>query len=124
VSHCLNSHNYARWNGGIIGQGGPTNDQFASLWAQLAQKYKSDSRVAFDLVNEPHDLDLNLWVQTNNAVVAAIRGAGCSNNMILLAGKDFASAGAFKWNSGPTMLGVKNPDGSTDNLVSASNSQG
>src|ERR1700712_2758791 len=75
VSYCLNSHNYARWNGGIIGQGGPTNDQFASLWSQLAEEYGSEPRIAFDIVNEPHDLDLNLWVQTNNAAVAAIRNA-------------------------------------------------
>jgi endoglucanase len=40
VQGCLSSgaelciidiHNYARWNGGIIGQGGPTNSQYASL---------------------------------------------------------------------------------------------
>ena len=38
-------HNYARWNGAIIAQGGPTNDQFASVWTQLAQKYGSNERV-------------------------------------------------------------------------------
>ena len=55
-SHCLiDIHNYARWNGAIIGQGGPTNDQFASLWSQLATKYASESKIVFGLMNEPHD---------------------------------------------------------------------
>jgi hypothetical protein len=38
-------HNYARWNGAIIGQGGPTNDQFAGLWSQVAAKYKSNPKI-------------------------------------------------------------------------------
>jgi endoglucanase len=32
----INVHNYARFNDLIIGQGGPTNEQFADLWAQIA----------------------------------------------------------------------------------------
>jgi endoglucanase len=125
VQGCLSSgaalcivdvHNYARWNGGIVGQGGPTNDQFALIWAQLAGKYGAEPRIAFDIINEPHNLNITLWAATNNAVVAAIRKT-VSSNMILLSGMDFASAGAFPKNSGPAMLGVKNPDGSTTGLI-------
>jgi endoglucanase len=63
VQGCLNSgaalcildiHNYARWNGAIIGQGGPSNAQFADVWKQLAQKYGSQSKIAFGVMNEPH----------------------------------------------------------------------
>lgn len=46
-------HNYARWNGQIIGQGGPSNADFASLWSQIATKYKGQSKVAFAVMNEP-----------------------------------------------------------------------
>lgn len=49
----IDIHNYARWNGAIIGQGGPTNKDFASLWSQLATKYKSTPQVAFGVMNEP-----------------------------------------------------------------------
>jgi aryl-phospho-beta-D-glucosidase BglC (GH1 family) len=49
----IDLHNYARWNGGIIGQGGPTDAQFASLWSQLATKYKNNPSVAFGVMNEP-----------------------------------------------------------------------
>lgn len=41
----IDLHNYARWNGGIINQGGPTIAQYASLWSQLAARYKGQSRV-------------------------------------------------------------------------------
>lgn len=44
VGACLNTgssciidiHNYARFEGQVIGQGGPTNEQFANLWSQIA----------------------------------------------------------------------------------------
>jgi hypothetical protein len=56
ASCIVDIHNYARWNGGIIGQGGPTNAQYASLWSQIAAKYKGNSKVFFGLMNEPHGM--------------------------------------------------------------------
>jgi endoglucanase len=32
ASCIVDIHNYARWDGGIIGQGGPSNAQFTNLW--------------------------------------------------------------------------------------------
>ena len=55
-AHCiLDIHNYARFNGAVIGQGGPSNDQFIALWTALAKKYSGNDRVWFGLMNEPHD---------------------------------------------------------------------
>lgn len=54
ASCIIDIHNYARWNGQIIGQGGPSNDQFANLWSQIATKYASESKVIFGIINEPH----------------------------------------------------------------------
>lgn len=57
-SHCIiDIHNYARWNGQIIGQssGGPSNAEFAQLWQALATHYASNAGVIFGLMNEPHD---------------------------------------------------------------------
>jgi endoglucanase len=45
----------ARWNGAIVDQGGPTNEQLTSLWKQLATKYKTQTRIVFAVMNEPHD---------------------------------------------------------------------
>jgi len=49
----IDIHNYARWNGQIVGQGGPTDADFASLWSQIATKYKGNDKIAFGLMNEP-----------------------------------------------------------------------
>lgn len=55
-AYCIiDIHNYARWNGQIIGQGGPANKDFASLWSQLATKYAKETKVVMGLMNEPHE---------------------------------------------------------------------
>ena len=127
VQGCLSSnaalciidiHNYARWNGGIIGQGGPTNAQFTSLWTQLATKYKSNTKIAFGIMNEPHDLDITEWATTVQAAVTAIRTAGATSSLILLPGSQYTSATAFVSDgSAAALLGVKNLDGTTTNLA-------
>ena len=55
-AYCIiDIHNYARWDGEIIGQGGPKDEDFASLWEQLATKYAKSPKVVMGIVNEPHD---------------------------------------------------------------------
>jgi endoglucanase len=119
-AYCIiDIHNYARWDGGIIGQGGPTNAQFTSLWSQLATKYASQSRVIFGIMNEPHDLpSVTIWAATVQAAVTAIRNAGANSQIILLPGNDYTSAADFiSDGSGPALLSVTNPNGSTTNLI-------
>ena len=110
---------------GIIGApGGPTITQFANFWAALASKYANNNKVAFELMNEPHDLGpsvtLQGWANTVQAAVTEIRQVGATSNMILITGLDWSSAGAFEsaFNVfvGP-VNNVKNPDGSNGNLI-------
>jgi endoglucanase len=111
-------HNFARWNGGIIGQGGPTDDQFVSLWTQLATKYKNSTKVVFELMNEPHDLDITLWAATCQKVVTAIRNTGATSQMILLPGTNFDSAATLvSSGSAAALMAITNPDGSTTGLL-------
>ncbi|KAJ7097054.1 carbohydrate-binding module family 1 protein/Glycoside hydrolase family 5 protein [Mycena belliarum] len=119
ASCIIDIHNYARWNGGIIGQGGPTNDQFANLWTQIATKYKNTAKVIFGVMNEPHDVpNISTWAASVQAVVTAIRNAGATTQMILLPGNDWTSAAQFISNgSGAALMKVVNPDGSTKNLI-------
>ncbi|PQE18271.1 putative 1,4-beta-D-glucan cellobiohydrolase C protein [Rutstroemia sp. NJR-2017a WRK4] len=119
ASCIIDIHNYARWNGGIIGQGGPTNAQYASLWSQIAAKYKGNSKVFFGLMNEPHDVpSITTWAASVQAAVTAIRNAGATTNLLLLPGNDWTSAGAFISDGSAAALStVKNPDGSTTNLI-------
>jgi endoglucanase len=79
ASCIIDIHNYARWNGQIIGQGGPTVAQYVDLWTQLATKYGGNSKLLFGLMNEPHDVDINTWAATLQTVVTAIRNAGATN---------------------------------------------
>jgi len=119
-AYCIiDIHNYARWNGGIIGQGGPTNAQFANVWSQLATKYASQSRIIFGTMNEPHDVpDINAWATSVQAVVTAIRQAGATSQMILLPGNDWTSAAAYISDGSAAALSkVTNLDGSTTNLI-------
>ncbi|KAI0134673.1 glycoside hydrolase family 5 protein [Xylariales sp. AK1849] len=114
----IDIHNYARWNGQIIGQGGPTNDEFASLWSQLATKYATETQLMFGVMNEPHDIpDINKWADSVQAAVTAIRNAGATAQSILLPGTDYTSAQTFPTASGPALLKVTNPDNTTDGLI-------
>ncbi|KAI6380806.1 hypothetical protein MCOR25_001481 [Pyricularia grisea] len=114
----LDIHNFARWNGQIIGQGGPTDDQFVNLWTQLATKYAANEKVVFELMNEPHDLDMALWAQTCQKVVTAIRNAGATKQMILLPSSNFNSAATMVSSGDADLLvAIKNPDGTTDGLL-------
>lgn len=140
-AHCIiDIHNYARWNGQIIGQpGGPTKEDFSSLWKQLATKYAAEERVGMGLINEPHDSkhtapssyvqpsyelidstvpNLASWAGICQAAVTAIRGAGATSQMIFLPGNGYTAAGSFvSGGSAAALAGVTNPDRSTTNLI-------
>ena len=111
-AHCIiDIHNYARWNGKVIGApGGPKSSDFSGLWGQLAGKYKDAGSVVMGLMNEPHDSmsfshfndtgsmqkltsvtveqtpGLASWGASVQAAVTAIRKAGATTQMILLPG--------------------------------------
>ncbi|EMD34838.1 glycoside hydrolase family 5 protein [Gelatoporia subvermispora B] len=119
ASCIIDIHNYARWNGEIIGQGGPTNDQFAAIWSSLAAKYASEDKIIFGVMNEPHDIpDIDTWGQSVQAAVTAIRQAGATTQLILLPGNDYTSAEEFISNgSAAALMNVTNPDGSFTDLI-------
>lgn len=118
-AYCMiDLHNFARYDGGIVGQGGPEDGDLVDLWQQLAVKYAKNTKVIFGLMNEPHDLDIQLWAQTCQKVVTAIRKAGAESHMILLPGTNFASAATFvSTGSAAALSNITNPDGSTTNLL-------
>ncbi|MCJ1468577.1 Endoglucanase EG-II [Pseudocyphellaria aurata] len=117
-AYCIiDIHNYARWNGQIIGQGGPANGKFTSLWSQLAQKYARETKVVMGLMNEPHDVNINRWAETVQEAVTAIRKAGATSHYILLPGNGYTNAGQFATGSAPALSRVANLDGSKTNLI-------
>ncbi|KZW01041.1 glycoside hydrolase family 5 protein [Exidia glandulosa HHB12029] len=110
-------HNYARWNGAVINQGGPTLDEFASVWTQLASHFKDQPKIIFGVMNEPHDLpDDTLWPPTVQAAINAIRAAGATSQNILIPGSTWSAAGALRNGLGPALLNVTDPAG-TDKII-------
>ena len=101
----LDLHNYARFDGKIVGQGGPPNSALVSIWQQLATKYAKEERIAFGIMNEPHDIpSIETWAATVQEVVTGIRNAGAKTQFILMPGNNFTSAGAFVENGSGGML--------------------
>ncbi|KAG1826304.1 glycoside hydrolase family 5 protein [Suillus variegatus] len=118
-AHCeIDIHNYARYDGEIIGQGGPTNEVFAELWYNIASYWQNETNVIFGVMNEPHDIpNITTWAESVQAFTA-IREAGAITQMILLPGNNYTSAETFVSSGSAEALGmVRNPDGTFTNLI-------
>jgi endoglucanase len=96
----LEPHNFARYfpdaddpAKGLVGSDVP-DAAFADFWARMAQQYKGNALVFFNLVNEPHTMPTEQWVSAANAAIAAIRVADAPN-LILVPGN--AWTGAWSW---------------------------
>jgi endoglucanase len=94
VSVLIDPHNYARYNGNLIGSAAVPHAAFADFWSRVAQQFVGNPRVLFGLMNEPHDMPTEQWLAAANAAIAAIRAAGASN-LILVPGN--AWTGAHSW---------------------------
>jgi len=104
----------------IIGQdaNAPSAATFAAWWANIANRYKSNSHVIFEIQNEPHDQDINILVATENRVISAIRATGAAN-LILVDADNYS--GADSWNTiAPGTGGVSNATAML-NIVDAGN---
>ena len=109
----LDAHNYARYGTTLIGSGSVTNADFADFWGRLATLYKGNSKVVFDIMNEPHDMSTEQWVSAANAAIAAIRATG-ANNLIIVPGNGWDGAHSWSENwygtaNSTAMLQIKDP---------------
>ncbi|CAE6430136.1 unnamed protein product [Rhizoctonia solani] len=102
----LDPHNYMRYNnpsqqpmtGSIIGDTSDikaaTTAQFQAFWNQLAGRFKTNEKVIFGIMNEPHDMPTSLVLSNNQAAVNGIRAAG-AKQLILAPGNDWT--GGHSW---------------------------
>jgi endoglucanase len=109
----LDVHIYATYFGTVIGEKGLPTNALGDLWGRLAKRYKNNDTVIFGLMNEPHDLPTETWLEAANEAIAAIRQAG-ANNLILVPGSDWTSArswlgGHYGKPNGEVMLNVEDP---------------
>jgi|GEM_PF-630153 len=84
------------WSGNPPNQQAMADRNSVTFWQQVAQKYKNDGRVIFELYNEPHDVSPQVWRDGNGGdtagmqqMYAAVRAQG-ANNLVLVGGLDFA----------------------------------
>jgi endoglucanase len=111
----LDPHNYARYNGEVIGSKAVPTAAFADFWKRLGKLFAGQKDVSFGLMNEPHDMPAADWLKGANAAIAGIRAAG-AKNLLLVPGTSWT--GAHSWegtdyggSNADAMLGLIDPAG-------------
>ncbi|MCO6185305.1 glycoside hydrolase family 5 protein [Rhizobium sp. L1K21] len=109
----LDVHNYAYFAGSMIGSHSTTVADFADLWARLAKEFANQPDISFGLMNEPHDIEAETWLDASNQAIAAIRKTG-AKNLVLVPGTIWT--GAHSWfattevgNNAETMINIVDP---------------
>ena len=88
-------------------------DALADLWAKIAAEFANDDQVWFGLMNEPHHMETEVWLDVANLAIAAIRDQG-ANNKVLVPGNEWSGAHAWSDNyygtpNAEVMLNVVDP---------------
>ncbi len=105
----LDLHEYGANGKGLIGRDPGSVEEFADTWRKIARRYRNAPNVIFGLMNEPNKQTASEWLTGANAAIAAIRGEG-AKQLILVPGSYWD--GAYTWTStdnGKVMLGVVDP---------------
>ncbi|KIO31171.1 hypothetical protein M407DRAFT_19796, partial [Tulasnella calospora MUT 4182] len=91
----IDPHNYLRYNGAILTDA----TAFATWWKNLANQFKDNSHVIFDLQNEPWGIDAAVVASFMQAAINAIRSAGATN-FVLVEGTSWSGAWSWTTSSG------------------------
>ena len=86
----IEAQNFGRYSGQVLGQDVPIQ-ALADLWRRLADHYKYNSHVLFDIMNEPYAMPTQTVFDMSQAALTAIRGTG-SQNTILVEGNGWSNA--------------------------------
>ena len=97
---------------GLVGSAVP-NGAFVDFWTKLAEHYKNNGRVIFNLMNEPTAMPTEQLVTTTNLAIAGIRGTGATNT-IHVPGNSYTGAHSWTQNwygtaNSAAMLNVVDP---------------
>lgn len=90
------SNNYQSDPNTVIGSPAVPYASFGDFWTRVANQYKNNSKVIFNLMNEPNAMPTENWVTASNTAIAAIRATGATN-LILVPGNGYT--GAWTWDS-------------------------
>ncbi|KAF8149888.1 endoglucanase [Crassisporium funariophilum] len=78
----IEPHNFMRYNNAII----TSTSDFQTWWKNLANEFKSNSKVIFDIMNEPNGIDASVVFNLNQAAVNGIRSSGATSQLITVEG--------------------------------------
>lgn len=113
LSVVIDPHNYARFNDQLIGSPAVPIAAFADFWSRLAPEFSGRDNVIYLLMNEPFGLPATDWLEAANASIAAIRGAGV-DNLLMVPGTIWT--GASHWfdpqdggSNADVFQGIKDP---------------
>ncbi len=114
----IDLHNYARYDGNVVGSAQVPSTALADFWSRMAKGYADNPRVAFDLMNEPHDMPTEQWASAANAAIAAIRSAG-AKNLVFVEGNGWTGADSWSqdWYGTPDATVMLTIADSADNYV-------
>jgi hypothetical protein len=96
----LDLHWSDRGEGGQAAQQRMADQNSKAFWTQVADKYKTDGRVQFELYNEPHNITWDVWLSGGPSgdgftvvgmqeLYDAVRATG-ANNLVIAGGVDWA----------------------------------
>ncbi|KAF8914770.1 glycoside hydrolase [Mucidula mucida] len=83
-------HNFMIYNGSTLS----SPSDFSTFWVNLANQFKSNDHVIFDLMNEPHDIAAATVKDMMQAAIDGIRSTGATQ-LILVEGTSWT--GAWTW---------------------------
>jgi endoglucanase len=93
---------------GLVGSAVP-DAALVDFWTKLAEHYKNNGRVIFNLMNEPAEVSATQLLNTTNQVIAGIRSTGATNRLHV---PGTSWTGAHSWISSgnaATMINVVDP---------------
>jgi aryl-phospho-beta-D-glucosidase BglC (GH1 family) len=102
----LDMHDYARYDGNLIGSTAVPNSAFTDVWQKIADRYKNNTAIyAYGIMNEPHGTG-GLWPAAAQAGVDGVRLSD-TTHWVTVCGENWASASS--WPTSNPNLNVIDP---------------
>ncbi|KAI0259894.1 glycoside hydrolase superfamily [Gloeopeniophorella convolvens] len=92
----IDPHNYMIYNNAPISD----TATFQTWWTSLANEFKSNPNVMFDVMNEPNGIPASTAFALNQAAVNGIRASGATEQLILVEGTSWTGAWTWTTSSG------------------------
>ncbi|GAA5963796.1 hypothetical protein JCM21900_000044 [Sporobolomyces salmonicolor] len=84
---------------------------FTTFWKRLAQQFKSNPLVVFDLQNEPHDMDNTALFNLLQGAIEGIRSVGATSQYIFVEGNAWTAAGSWvSSGNGANLVHLEDPN--------------